>query len=185
MAGTESGGRRGRRGNVEVEPVVAEQLDGLAQAAVVEGLAHVAVGAQQGCGAHVALLGRSRQDHHRQQTGARVFAQFPQDFEAVDLGQVEVEERHPRQVVAAAVGVGVAGKEIVQSLHAIAAKRDHVFLDDGVQGIQDQPGVLGRILGQQQGMCAQENLLGLERSTLFGKFSRIPGKMTRRAQGII
>ncbi|MCZ7654294.1 MAG: hypothetical protein M5R42_08370 [Rhodocyclaceae bacterium] len=108
-----NGVRRAARaaGDVEIEPVPAEQFDGFSQPAIIEGLANVAVGAQQGSRAHVTLLGRCRQDHNRQQAGAGVLPQFSQDFQAVDLGQVQVDERHAGEIVAAAIGIGIAGKK--------------------------------------------------------------------------
>jgi hypothetical protein len=63
-----------------------------------------------------------------------VLAQFAQHLQAVDLGQVQVDQRHAGQVVAAAMAWALRAKQVIQGLDAVAAERDHVLLNDGLAG---------------------------------------------------
>src|SRR4051812_39237868 len=83
---------RCRRVAVQFQPIIGDLAERLGKAREVDRLDDIAVGAELIAGDQVAFLARRGQNDHRQKPGFRARTNFPQDVQAADLGQVEVEE---------------------------------------------------------------------------------------------
>jgi len=118
-----------RRGGIEHQPIEPELAHGFDERVEIHRLAHIAVDAELIAGDDVALFVRRGEDGYRQQRGAGIGAQALQDLQAVDLGQLEIEQDQLRLDQGIAPGMVAGAKQIIQRLGAIA--RD----DDLVQNI--------------------------------------------------
>src|SRR3546814_2355655 len=82
------------------------------------------------------LLLRGGENDHRQNVGPLVGSDPPQHLEAVDFGQLEIEQYHLRQISHVAACIVAAAEQVVERLGAIAGN-DHriadVVLADGTQ----------------------------------------------------
>src|SRR5688572_13801580 len=95
-------------GAVEDEPVEAELADAVHELQEVDRLAHVAVGAEAVAVQEVTLFVGRGEDDDGQVLGALVGAEAAQHLQAVELGQLEVEQHHLREEVP------VGGEQVVE-----------------------------------------------------------------------
>src|SRR3546814_5658641 len=74
------------------------------------------------------LLLRGGENDHRQNVGPLVGSDPPQHLEAVDFGQLEIEQYHLRQISHVAACIVAAAEQVVERLGAIAGN-DHRIAD--------------------------------------------------------
>src|SRR5207237_1243897 len=113
------------RWRVEDEPVDPELAHGLDELAEVDRLADVAVRAQAVAGDDVLLFAGRGEDHDRQQARAGVGPDAPQHLEAVDLGELQVEQHELGR--GGAPGVGAGAEQPVEGLGPVAGQEDLVL----------------------------------------------------------
>src|SRR5581483_6492075 len=95
----------------------------------------------------------------REKSRALVGADSFQHLEAVDLGQLQVEQRDARQDARVAAGVGAGGEKIIERLGAVA--RDHHFVLDVVflERAQGQRFVVRIVFDQQNDFVVHKTSL--------------------------
>src|SRR3546814_9069533 len=72
------------------------------------------------------LLLRGGENDHRQNVGPLVGSDPPQHLEAVDFGQLEIEQYHLRQISHVAACIVAAAEQVVERLGAIAATDNRI-----------------------------------------------------------
>src|SRR5882762_8024388 len=140
---------RSRRRLVEEHPVEPHLLHGVTELLEVYGLHDIAVDAQAVALDEVTLLARGRHDDHGDHAGRRIRLDAPEDFEPVDLGQLEIQQDHLRPIVLLAARVGAAAEDVVQGLGAVPHDVDPVREVVLAEGVERQLDVVGIVLDEK------------------------------------
>src|ERR1035438_7581479 len=111
---------------VKNQPVQAEIRDGGLKLLEIDRLSHVAVHPEIVSRAHVLLLFRGRQDHHRYPSQPRIRPDRAQDLQPRYLGQLEIQQNHRGSLGNGAAGVGAFAAQIIQRF--LAVLRNHQLI---------------------------------------------------------
>src|SRR6266700_8172269 len=146
-------GRRRQLGRfrwlVQEQPVHAEGPGRLLELIEVDRLDDVAVDAQPVALDQVTLLARRGQHHDRDGAGPLVLLDPLQNLEAVDEGQLDVEQDHVRLVFDVARGVATRAEDVLERLLPVAHDLDPVRQVIPAQLVEGQRLVVGVVLEHQ------------------------------------
>jgi hypothetical protein len=136
-------------GVVEKKPVHSELLDRLGKLLEIDRLHDVAVDAQMVTFNHVILfLGGGKYDDGNG-PGVRIVLDAVQNLQAVDLGELEVEEYELGRILDVASLMNSLAEEKVEGFRAVAGHLDTIGDIGLAQGAKGEFQVLGRILHNQ------------------------------------
>jgi hypothetical protein len=131
---------------IQDEPVESELASGLDKLLEIYGLTNIGVCAKGVAANDVFLLARRGEDHNRQESSELIGADFLKDFQAVELGEIQVEEHYLRKIGGITAGMGASPKEKVEGLGPVTA--DDYSVADVVlaEGTQRKRRIVGIIL---------------------------------------
>ena len=129
-----------------VEPQLAYRFRELRE---VDRLAYVAVGTEIVAIEEIVVFLRRREDHHGQALRPRVGTEGSQDFEAIHLRELEIEQDDLREHGRIAAFVGASAEEIVQRLGPIARDDDLVLDVALLERAKGQCLVVGVVLDEE------------------------------------
>lgn len=134
---------------VQEHPVKSEAAHGLDEGTEFDRLAHVTVGAEVVAGDHVRILARRRENDDWQHAGALVRPQAFQHAQAIELGELQVQQNHCGNARSIASGMLAAAEQEFYGLDAVAHDDDVMCQVVLAKAEQRQLLVVGIVFHQQ------------------------------------
>jgi hypothetical protein len=116
-------------------------------------LANIAVGAEVIAFNDILLLPRGSENDHGKSSGTLVCAQTLEHFQAIHLGQLQIQQDHGGHNAQVTPSIRSGPKQEIERLHTIA--RDNYFVRDVafLKGEKSQLLVIGIVLYEQNDLC--------------------------------
>jgi hypothetical protein len=97
----------------------------------------------------VAIATRAGKNNYRNMPGSLISLDLAQNFDAIFLRQIQIEQNEFRQRIAFALGMTAVGKKKFEGLHSISDDVDRISQTRSGKSAQGEPDVVGIILHEQ------------------------------------